>query len=566
MAVAPPPPMPQKVIVPRGRKVEIPLRIYGRQNEALRYLIKTPPAHGKLSSVREVGRETSAVAYEPPDDLAITADRFTFSVQSTAGVSAPVEVTIAIIDQPAQLAVPESVDFGELLAGGTATKSLELANRGGGLAQGELLVEPPWKIEGPCKYRLGAGELTNFKLTFAPTDGGQFRGEIRYTSDRDHSTALRGSSQAPISAEPAAVVLGSQPDSPLRVGGFEIVNRTPEARTFTLTAGARLHVEKSISVPAGGRVSVPVSAHAVDMEAIEDAVRVEQAGFVLRVPVKAPKVGPILRVASGNIILGRVEATRGAQTVIEVENGGGTVARVTGEISAPFLLPESTFDVAPGEKKQVPLVLQPGSAGRYRTWLKFKGPQLATVELQIEAELVGTPAATAGRQVAKATPKPREEDPAELPPWMPDPDVVRAIKITDLAPTSATILWPADLNEAARYRIERLMLTRDTAHALRKAWIEIPKTTFARDGARWSARLIGLQPQQSQTVRVVPLDAQGGAGQPLFMLDFFTPEKRTAGLLKIGLFQWLLAGLVVCLAITAWKRLRHSLTESPSGF
>jgi hypothetical protein len=42
--IAPPLAMPQKVTVPRGRKIDIPLRIYGRQREQLRYLIKTPPA------------------------------------------------------------------------------------------------------------------------------------------------------------------------------------------------------------------------------------------------------------------------------------------------------------------------------------------------------------------------------------------------------------------------------------------------------------------------------------------------------------------------------------------
>jgi hypothetical protein len=86
--------MPQKVTVPRGRKIDIPLRIYGRQREQLRYLIKAPPVHGKLSEPRAIERESSIVTYEPPD-LAVTSERSTFSVQISAGVSARVEVAIA---------------------------------------------------------------------------------------------------------------------------------------------------------------------------------------------------------------------------------------------------------------------------------------------------------------------------------------------------------------------------------------------------------------------------------------------------------------------------------------
>lgn len=113
--------MPQKVPVPRGRKIDIALRIYGRQREQLRYLIKTPPVHGKLSEPRAIERGFSIVTYEPPD-LAVTSERFTFSAQNSAGVPAPVEVAIAITDEAPRLIIPDTLELGELLAGGAATK------------------------------------------------------------------------------------------------------------------------------------------------------------------------------------------------------------------------------------------------------------------------------------------------------------------------------------------------------------------------------------------------------------------------------------------------------------
>jgi hypothetical protein len=53
--IAPPPAM-QKVTVPSGRKFDVALRIYGRQREQLRHLIKAPPVHGKLSEPRAMER------------------------------------------------------------------------------------------------------------------------------------------------------------------------------------------------------------------------------------------------------------------------------------------------------------------------------------------------------------------------------------------------------------------------------------------------------------------------------------------------------------------------------
>ena len=99
MAPAPPPAMPQNVRVTRGKAVDIPLRTFGRHSEQLRYVIKSLPAHGGLSEPRVVDREASMVTYEPPADFAVKNDRFLFSVKTSVGVSAPVEVNIAIVDE-----------------------------------------------------------------------------------------------------------------------------------------------------------------------------------------------------------------------------------------------------------------------------------------------------------------------------------------------------------------------------------------------------------------------------------------------------------------------------------
>ena len=561
----PPPALPQNVTVARGERIDIPLRIYGKQSEPLRYLIKTPPAHGKLSEPRSINREVSVVTYEPPADLRVTADRFTFSVQNHAGVSAPVEVTIAIADLPAQLAVAHSLDFGELLAGGTATREIEVANRGGGLVEGEIEVDPPFKVEGRRKYRLEAGDYTYFKIVFTPSEGGLFRREVRYTSHREFATTLAGSAQTPISAEPAKLELRAGSDSALRTGAFEIVNRTGDALTFQLHGGSRLQLPATVGVAAHGRAAIAVSTRPEDVAALEDEVRVASAGFALRIPIKAAKVGPLLRLTQRNLALGRVDATRGARATVELENAGGTTAKVTAEIAPPFLVNEPSFDLRPGEKKQLALILRPGETQRYRTWLKFLAGAV-TAELEIEAEMVGmSGSSSAGSTDPAARRQPAPVlDPADLPPWTPDLDLAKAIRVTAVTATSANLEWPADLNGAALYDFERLILTRDSAKELRNAWVKIPKTNFSRQGPLWVASLTGLSPQQSQTVRVVPLDAEGRPGPALFRLDFHTAPPRA--LPKPRALPSLVVVLLVAGGALLWKRVRRQFTEPISGF
>lgn len=562
----PPPALPQSVTVARGQRVEIPLKIYGVQSEALRYLIKTRPAHGKLSEPRTVSREVSAVTYEPPPDLAVTADRFTFSVQNHAGVSAPVEVTISIVDEPSRLAVAHTLEFDELLAGATAMKEIEVANKGGGLIEGDLEVDPPFKVEGRRHYHLEAGDYTYFKIVFAPSEGGLFRREIRYTSDREFVTTLVGSAQTPISAEPARIELRHGSDSAVRTGAFEIVNRTGDPLTFTLNGGARLQVPASVSVTAHGRAAIAVSTRAEDVTELEDEVRVESTGFALRVPVRAFKAGPILRLAQQNLALGRIDATRGARASVVLENAGGTTANVTAEIAPPFTLSETTFDVMPGEKKRLALIVPPGDAQRYRTWLKFKAGA-TNAELEVDAELVSSTGASrpSSRDENPETKRPAPAvDPADLPPWMPDLNIAKDIRVTGVTATTANLQWPIEFNGAAKFTAHRLMLTRDSAKELRNAWVEIPKTTFTRQGPLWVASLTGLLPQQSQTVRIVALDPEGRAKEELFRLDFYTLPRPS--LPKPSLFSTLFYALLAIGGFILWKRIRRQFTEPLSGF
>lgn len=575
---APPPALPLAVKVPRGEPVEIALRIYGVKNQPLKYLIRTLPKSGRLTEPRVVDREVSTVMYTPPAELAITRDRFTYAVQNGAGVSAAVEVAITIVDQPPDLALPGALDFPSMLAGATAAKTLEIRNRGGGLAEGNADVEAPWKIEGPAKYRLGAGARAVFKVVFAPEKGGVFESAVRFTSQPESSVRVRGEAMEAVAAAPAKIELQPTAGEPVRAGTFELTNQTAEERRVTLSGGARLQVPAELTLPARGKVSVPVQTAADDVTALEGEVRVEAAGLTVRVPVRAARVGPLVRALRGPVTFGRVDAGKAASASFELENFGGAEADVSWEIGAPFAMEQASVRLAPGEKKTLTLRTQPAAAAaRYRAWLLVKaGAQ--KLEIPVEAELVAKAApAPAPRSVASATrpaaagvTESAEPEPAPAEPPAPLPGVFTDLHV-DLKPvegaglrrigtTSATLEWLAKLNTATRFRLEGRRIVTDPDGQMKVSWDEIPNVPVRREGERYSVTFHGLAPATGYGVRVVPLGPGGEAGPPVFT-QYFETRSGTEWVPKLTLLRGLMAAFVVCVAFLLaqrWQRARRA--------
>ena len=561
---APPPALPQAVKVPRGEPAEIALRIYGRKNEPLRFLVRAAPAHGKLTEPRVVEREVSVVTYTPPADLAITRDRFTYAVQNSAGVSAAVDVVITIVDQPPDLAVPGALDFSSMPAGGTAAQTLEIRNRGGGIAEGQAEVEVPWKIEGAAKYRLGAGAGAVFKVVFAPEKGGVFESAVRFSSQPGASVRVRGEAMEAMAVTPAKIELQNAAGEPVRSGTFELSNQTDGERRVTLSGGARLRVPAEVMVPARGQVSVAVQTAAADVTALEGEVRVESAGLIVRVPVRAARVGPLVRSVRGPVAFGRVDAAKAAGASFELENFGGAEADVRWEIGAPFVMEQASVRLAPGEKKTLELRTQPAAAGKYRAWLLVLWER-QKLEIPVEAELTAAVSEPATIRAAEsrpdAAPEATPEEPGAAPPGMAEELRAELLRpgnagLAQLDAKNATLEWPVAVSAAATFRLEILRIGAAADGGPKIVWEEIPKVTVQREGGRYLAALTGFEPGKRYGVRVVPLGPGGEAGPPVFTQFFDTPA-RAGWWPKFTLLRGLMAALVVCAGGLLWQRRRE---------
>lgn len=565
----PPPVQPLAVKVQRGEPGEILLRTYGRKNETLQYLIRTPPEHGRLTEPRAVERDISAVTYTPPADLAVVRDRFSYAAQNGAGVSAAAEVVITIVDAAPLLDLPVSLEFPAVLAGATVARSLEITNRGGGLAEGRVSVEAPWKIDGSANYRLGAGTRAVIRLVFAPVEPGTFDRLVRFSSQPDSGVAVHGEARAALRATPATVLLLHPAGDPGRVGEFALTNQTDVERRVTLTASARLQAAPEITVPAQGTARVTVQMAGSDVAALDGEVRAEAPGITVRVPVRAAAVGPIVRAAGAGVVFGRVPATTPAVAGLGLENIGGTVAAATLAVAAPFAVEPASVQLLPGEKKTVAIRVQPAAPGKYRAGLTVKTAQ-QILEIPVEAEWTA-PSSPDAPQLAAAAPDPAFIRTAAPEPSAP-PDAAAAnppppgfvpgnqrlaegVKVTGLTPAGFTLEWPVAMSEATQFRLERLQIATGPGGEVLQRWEELPGTAIRRADDRYLAVVQGLQPATVYNLRVMPVGPDPETTLPLFTQNLATPPAGPGLRRKVTPLRVLLFVAALCVALIVRQRL-----------
>jgi hypothetical protein len=562
LPVPPPQPVSQELTVRRGETLEIRLTIHGRKYENLKYLIRTAPEKGKLTEPKVVTQEASIVIYTPPANLAVKRDHFTYAVQNIDGVSAAVDVGITIVDEAARLVVPDVMEFAPLLTGGAAFKEMELTNMGGSIAAGEVQVAAPWRIEGPIGYKLPAGGKQKFLVFFEPKTAGILRGEIRYTSQIDRVTSLRGIGEAAIAIVPAELRLVAESGSTARSGQLELTNNTPGEQSLKFSGGARLHVPPPLVLAAGAAKTVTVLVDESDPGAGEESLTIDGAGLQMVVPVHAKVVGPVLKLAREQLAFPTAKQGQAVSIDLGVENLGGAEGNWKAAVELPFQVQPASFRLAPRERKELKISLNAQELGTYRGWIRFEGEQqLREARMEAEVTEVASPAPAAPRTtqpgaVAVATPNPAATREAK------EADARIAsliylrdnVKIRNIVSDGATIEWPTALTTAHNCKVEVRNTRLDDQGHLRVDWLPPPISNVKTMGDRYFAELRGMRPGTMSTVRIVPVLDGGEAGDPIFITQFLTPPPKSAAL-KITGFR-LTIFLLVAFAAAAYARQR----------
>ena len=545
------------------------MRIYGSQKEVLRFLIRNKPEFGKLSGVTVTGRESAIVTYEPPADVATTQDHFTYSVQNSLGVSAPAEVQLQIADKPPVLSVPRAADFPALLTGMSDRQTIEISNSGGGMAEGELEVDPPWRIEGSHKYHLGAGARQSFTILFAPESAGEFNSEVRYTSQRDCFTLLSGKANAALAVQPLPVKLKSRTGEAVRDGEMEIVNNTDTEAQVTLSGPDRLTFPKSLTIPAMGRATAVIQALASDAAEVREELQIEGAGVQLKVPVLGGPVGAILQVAERELHFPSAVVGQAVSGTLQVENVGAALGSWKWEAQAPFEVPNQPVRLGAGQKQEVTFRVSSNEPGRFRGWLKVAG-EGQSLDVPVEALFTAglgparTVAAAGVREVFTSIPdggNSSQNDSAQSEENH-HPDLahyapllkVREARASEIGPREVTLTWPKESTASSKFKLEKRQLSLDQSHTLRANWQDVPVAESHVQDDKMIAKVTGLAPGTAYTVRVLPVDSNGAEGIPFCQFQFSTlpPISIWEILAAHGTLLFFAAALLVIVFLGWW--------------
>lgn len=557
----PPQAAPVTVEVPRGGSVEIPLKIFGLSGEQIYFRIRTQPEHGTLSPQRIIERELSSVTYTHDGIAGITRDGFTYAAQSSAGVSAPASVTIRIIDRPPLLLVPQQMEFGPVVIGRPETRTVEIRNAGGSVAEGTASTDSPWEIAGNAGYRLGPGESATFDLVFDPRQPRGYRGVLRFSSDPLRISSLTGTALAPFEIEPVPVKLETDGRTPMRQGEFTLTNRIEEPQTIALQFPPPIEGPREIQLPPRGSKKISLKIPGSQVEAVSGEMTLAGAGYAAAVPLTAAAPGALLTVAPNEIRFGRVEPSQQVSEIpVSVSNPGGQRAFIRADIAPPFQLTEADkeFALRPGEEHQILVGLDTTRNGSFRTRLQIQGYD-QTAEVTVSAEIAGAPESPtpAPRQQTAGTPRtggPPPPEPERAEPETPREyawPAVKSVKVVSLGRHECTISWKPPAEGKFTYRIEERVLSLDESRRIRTDWIDATETEIRDIKGNPTATFDKLKSGYPYAVRIIAIGPNGEESEPSFPVRFITQTRKP-------LFTWRAVSWVLIIVAIAgliiWKR------------
>jgi len=564
LQVPPPQPVPQEIKVERGEDIIIPLKIYGRRNQPLTFLVRKNPKAGQLSGLKNVEAEAAIIHYRSNRDRSMTRDSFEYAVRSAEGVSAPVLVQIEIIDQPPDLAGPGEVPFSQRLVGTEETQTIEFINRGGMTAAGTCEVSGAWRLESPPEYRIDPGGHLFVKVTFNPDRPGDFLGELRLTSQRERTIVLRGTARTALEVKPALLRLGVEAATQIRAGVFELTNNTETELTVRFQTSERLRIDPEIKLRPNATVPVMVRTAPQDAALLEAEVTVQAGSYQTKVPVTAAPLPAIIRPVQRTLDLGFAPSNGLAYGQLQLRNEGGVVGIAQVTAQEPFHLDAQRYEVGAGTSVDVPISVEGFATGTIERSLQIQ-TSLGTTEVPLRVVIGGLGARAPKASVSSSssssssstTPAPAAE---VLPLTVHDldfekkVDLKEIVRIAALEPTHCVFDWSADFNPAKTFIAEQRELVMEGGQ-FSVRWNRLYNFEFAHQGDRVRGTVKSLLPGHRYTVRVLALTPKGGLGAQVFQTTFDTPGKPKTGP-KISLLAVLSVLGTGLIGVALWLRFR----------
>ncbi len=238
----------------RGDTKTITLRAIPSDGYDVEFEILTQPRYGTLSKIVRNSKGSVALLYSHQDNKDSTADSFKFKIKTGPRKCWSTKTArIQISEPPARLDfTPETLDFGSVFIGESATLPIRVTNSGGGFLRGTLIPSTEsYSIIDSNEFDIPSGKSKTFAVTFAPKTSDTQVGKIRFES----GAAPR--------AEIAAQGIGNTRfEAPVKAAfdttiepfllNIEIANRTAEPLPVSIQASHPLETLDKLELPPNG--------------------------------------------------------------------------------------------------------------------------------------------------------------------------------------------------------------------------------------------------------------------------------------------------------------------------
>lgn len=554
-----PPPMAKAdtIRVERGTEVEIPLRAGGRTPGPLRFLVRQPPRYGSLGEPRLVKPNEAVVTYKHDGRSGAPVDAFRFAAQAAdSPVSAAAEIRIMVTEPPLRPSFPESLDFGDILAGQSTDRELTIRNTRGGAGSLQIDIPAPWASPQGKSIDVPAGGTVKFPVTFQPASGGRFDDFLRLRwTDKAAAIRLTG-----VALDLFLVSLSGE--------NAQITSRSADPLLIELEGPPGLDVPASITIPPMGRSTIPLKRKDNHAGGVQGSLTLAAGSTRKSFPVSiSAPAARLISDPSDSIDFGRVGVGSPARSRIHLRNSGGQPAtfRTASEEGLRLIPPPDQIVLAPGASEEFLVEFLPAEAGSANGALEFVGPgNVVLLTLPWKAAVAAQAGSPPSSPIADSPapvpahastdsdePAPPAESPAPTPraPRQPGPPLIEDLRITSSSSNRMQVAWREPKPKPEKYSVERreVVFVSDNEPPKEK-WIPWDGIILNREDDTARATFVRLPPNASWFIRIQALDAncQITATTPVFRI-YSQPRPSRAYIV------WLTLAALAIAAAFFWK-------------
>lgn len=440
---------PIKAVVFNGGEVRITLSATTPVG-GTKYLLRSLPSRGTLGEIAITDQGLASVTYRHAEG-GTGEDSFTYAVQSPgAAVSSRATVLIHVANRPAQVVLPEVVDFGRVPVGASSRRVIVLKNSGGENFSGRIRLSSPWQCE-DGRIEIAPGGAVEVALEFSPDGVCEYSGAYFLEGPGGAAGALTGEGFAVFEVSTKFLKLRESADG-ARSAELSVANKTEEPVTVEFVCPPGIRAIAPVTIPPDGSVGVSVGAEDTQKSAVRASLVVKERRVSTTVEVSIPPaparlvIEPATTVNFGNIAPGSSAASE-----MMISNTGGVPTAV--ELVLPPWIradPDRAL-LKPGKQQTFRLEAAGARPGDLRDRIVFKYDG-GLSELAVTAKVL-----------AAATPTPTPPPISRAP----EAPSLKPLQITQISQGngSVTVTWTNPNPVVRTFQIESLQITSEASLA-----------------------------------------------------------------------------------------------------